>query len=113
MNTPVVPSERSFASRSVPAHLVRGIIGFGLLAGSVALVPVVGLFGLLLAPGGAVALRGCPACWAIGLAQTISRGRLSRACADDRCRPTLRHARPPLSSAAASQEKPLTPRCRS
>jgi hypothetical protein len=84
--------EKSFASRSVPVHLARGAIGFGLLAGSVALIPVVGLFSLLLAPVGVVALRGCPACWAIGLAQTISRGRLERSCVDGRCQVTSRRA---------------------
>jgi hypothetical protein len=85
-------NEKSFASRSVPVHLARGAIGFGLLAGSVALIPVVGLFSLLLAPVGVVALRGCPACWAIGLAQTISRGRLERSCVDGRCQVTSRRA---------------------
>jgi hypothetical protein len=92
MKDPVVPGERSFASRSVPVHLARGVIGFGLLAGSVALIPVVGLFGLLLAPVGVAALRGCPTCWAIGLAQTISRGRLERSCVDGSCRLTPRRA---------------------
>jgi hypothetical protein len=86
--------DRSFASGSVPVHLARGAAGFGLLAGSVALIPLVGLFGLLLAPAGVVLLRGCPTCWAIGLAQTISRGRLERSCADGRCQLTSRSARP-------------------
>ncbi|MDT0347047.1 hypothetical protein RM590_31355 [Streptomyces sp. DSM 44938] len=90
MKNPVVRSGRSFASRSVPVHLARGIVGFGLLAGSVALVPDLGLGGLLLLPAGVVALRGCPACWVIGLAQTMSRGRLERSCADGGCRVGLR-----------------------
>ncbi|WP_280401855.1 hypothetical protein [Nocardia carnea] len=85
MNGPVVQGDRSFTSKSVPVHLWRGVIGFGLIAGSVALVPILGLFSLLLLPVGVVALRGCPACWAIGLAQTISRGRLERSCADGHC----------------------------
>jgi hypothetical protein len=82
--------ERSFASTSAPIHLARGVIGFGLLVGSVALVPIFGLFGLLLLPAGVVALRGCPACWAIGLAQTISRSRLKRSCMDGHCQLTSR-----------------------
>lgn len=94
-----MPGERSFASRSMPVHLARGLIGFGLLAGSVALTPVVGLYSLLLAPVGVAALRGCPTCWAIGLAQTISRGRLERSCADGRCQLTPRRA---MTSAAAA-----------
>jgi hypothetical protein len=51
--------EKSFASRSVPIHLARGVIGIGLLAGSVALIPV-SLCSLLLVPAGVAALRGCP-----------------------------------------------------
>ena len=85
-----MPTHASFAGRSVAAHLVRGIVGFGLLAGSVALIPAVGLASLLLAPVGLVALRGCPACWAVRLAQLLSRGRLERSCADGQCRIAVR-----------------------
>ncbi|MEV0438878.1 hypothetical protein AB0I84_33550 [Streptomyces spectabilis] len=84
---------RSFASTSLPRHLARGALGFGALAGSVLLVPVVGPVGLLPAPLGLLALRGCPLCWAIGLLQTISNGRLRRACGDGRCELSVaRHA---------------------
>ncbi|MFE0150732.1 hypothetical protein ACFWY5_26525 [Nonomuraea sp. NPDC059007] len=76
---------RDFASGSLPRHLVRGVLGFGALAAALALLPVTGLVSLLLAPLGLVALRGCPTCWAIGLVQTISRGRLRRNCVDGRC----------------------------
>lgn len=81
----------SFASASLTAHLVRGIVGFGSLAASLALIPVAGAVALLLLPVGVVALRGCPACWAIGLLQTISRGRLQRSCADGVCHLTARN----------------------
>ena len=64
-------------------------MGFGALIGSVALIPLVGLASLLLAPVGLFALRGCPTCWAIGLAQTISMGRLRRSCVDGRCELTV------------------------
>ncbi|MFJ3514683.1 MULTISPECIES: hypothetical protein [unclassified Streptomyces] len=74
-----------FASSSVPRHLVRGAIGFGSLIGAFALLPLYGPLTLLLAPVGVLALRGCPMCWAIGLAQTLSRGRLRRECTDGRC----------------------------
>ncbi|MFF0739702.1 hypothetical protein ACFYVL_04800 [Streptomyces sp. NPDC004111] len=74
-----------FASASVPRHLLRGVLGFGLIIGSIALVPVAGPAPLLAAPLGLVALRGCPTCWLIGLAQTVSRGRLERKCADGVC----------------------------
>ncbi|MFF8609639.1 hypothetical protein ACF06X_27370 [Streptomyces sp. NPDC015346] len=77
-----------FASSSLPRHLVRGAVGFGALIGAFALMPVLGWPSLLLLPAGALALRGCPMCWTIGLVQTVSRGRLQRSCAEGRC--TLR-----------------------
>ncbi|MFI6642070.1 hypothetical protein [Streptomyces sp. NPDC050504] len=82
--------EGDFSSASLPRHLLRGALGFGTIAGSVALVPFLGPATLLAAPLGLLALKGCPTCWAIGLAQTVSRGRLERACADGVC--TLRRA---------------------
>lgn len=77
--------ETNFASKSVPRHLARGAIGFGLVVGSIALVPVAGPATLLAAPLALIAFRGCPTCWMVGLAQTISRGRLERQCADGVC----------------------------
>jgi hypothetical protein len=77
----------SFTSRTVPVHLARGGLGFGLLIGSVALIQIIGPISVVLFPAGLVALRGCPTCWAIGLAQTISRGRLAKTCHDGSCRP--------------------------
>ncbi|MFF0551861.1 hypothetical protein ACFYUL_23175 [Streptomyces sp. NPDC004311] len=74
-----------FASASVPRHLARGAVGFGSLIAAFALLPVLGPAALLLAPVGVVALRGCPMCWAIGLAETVSRGRLRRECTDGVC----------------------------
>ncbi|MFD5452603.1 hypothetical protein [Streptomyces sp. NPDC127100] len=83
---------KNFASKSVPRHLARGAIGFGLIIGSVALVPVAGPATLLAAPLALVAFRGCPTCWMAGLAQTMSRGRLERRCVDGVC--TLAEASP-------------------
>lgn len=80
-----------FASRSVPRHLARGAIGFGLIIGPIALLPVAGPAILLVTPLALVAFRGCPTCWMVGLAQTVSRGRLERRCTDGAC--TLTHAR--------------------
>ncbi|MER7177072.1 hypothetical protein [Streptomyces mesophilus] len=74
-----------FASKSVPRHLARGALGFGLIIGAIALVPVVGPAALLVAPLALVAFRGCPTCWAVGLVQTVSRGRLERRCQDGVC----------------------------
>ncbi|PPI99154.1 hypothetical protein [Nocardia nova] len=82
----VAGQQKTFASRSVPVHLARGLLGFGLIAASIALIPAAGPAALLLLPAGAVALRGCPTCWLVGLAQTVSRGRIERQCAQGRCR---------------------------
>lgn len=70
-----------FASRTVPEHLVRGMIGFGafILAGALAVlvgawwtVPLaLGLVAVAL-----IAFRGCPLCWSYGLFATLrNRGR--------------------------------------
>ncbi|MFE1267032.1 hypothetical protein [Streptomyces sp. NPDC058758] len=83
-----------FSSSSVPRHLARGALGFGLVIGSVALVPVAGPVALLAAPLALVAFRGCPTCWMVGLAQTISRGRLERRCADGVCTLVKAHPHP-------------------
>jgi hypothetical protein len=74
-----------FASSSVPRHLMRGALGFGLIAVAFALVPSHGPVALLLAPIGVVALRGCPTCWIVGLVETISAGRLKRTCTENGC----------------------------
>lgn len=88
-----------FASTSLPRHLARGVVGFGGLIGSVALIPVAGPVSLLMLPVGAVALRGCPLCWTIGLMQTLSKGRLRRSCEDGQCKLTVagheKHPRDP------------------
>jgi hypothetical protein len=76
------------AGTSLARQLTRGAIGFGLIGAALTLTPSAGPAALLLALPGIVALRGCPMCWIAGLIQTISAGRLERACTDDRC--TLR-----------------------
>ncbi|MER6999761.1 hypothetical protein [Streptomyces sp. NPDC000410] len=88
---PSAATGTNFASASVPRHLARGAIGFGLIIGSIALVPVAGPATLLAAPLALIAFRGCPTCWMVGLAQTISRGRLERRCADGVCTLTKAH----------------------
>lgn len=79
------PEQSAFASTSVPRHLARGAIGFGLIGSAIALVPSLGPGALVLAPPGVVALRGCPTCWMVGLMETISAGRLRRTCTDSGC----------------------------
>jgi hypothetical protein len=83
---PASVSDRgAFASASVTRHLARGAIGFGLIGAALVLTSSIGAIALLLAPLGMVALRGCPTCWTLGLIETVSAGRLRRACGDDGC----------------------------
>ena len=60
------------ASRSVPGHLLRGVLGLILAGVAVALCSVVGPIALTLLPLTAVAWRGCPTCWTIGLFGTLA-----------------------------------------
>lgn len=83
--TPAKPGPPDFASASVARHLARGAVGFGALVGTIVLLPRMWPVAVLLVPVALVALRGCPMCWAIGLAQTITRGRLRRSCEDGMC----------------------------
>ncbi|TCC11860.1 hypothetical protein [Kribbella soli] len=78
----------TFASTSLPRHLVRGVIGFGSLIAAFALLPAIGPVSLLLLPVTLLAFRGCPTCWVIGLIETISRGKLQRDCVDGQCKLT-------------------------
>jgi hypothetical protein len=75
----------NISDTSLPRHLVRGVLGFGTIIGSLVLIPIVGVYIALLAPVGLLVLRGCPTCWAIGLVRIVSRGRLERRCVDGRC----------------------------
>ncbi|MEK9524689.1 hypothetical protein MIU24_35805 [Streptomyces venezuelae] len=99
VSTKAPANDLNFASKSVPRHLARGAIGFGLIIGSIAMVPVAGPATLLAAPLALIAFRGCPTCWMVGLAQTISRGRLERQCVDGVC--TLTKADPAAKTAGA------------
>lgn len=74
-----------FASNSVPRHLIRGVLGFGLIGSAFALTASVGPAGLLLFAPGLLVLRGCPMCWTIGLIATISAGGCERSCTVERC----------------------------
>ncbi|HEY5287898.1 MAG TPA: hypothetical protein VIJ50_12400 [Solirubrobacteraceae bacterium] len=84
------PEQSVLASKSVARHLARGALGFGLIGTAIVLASSAGPAALVLAPFGLLALRGCPTCWCVGLAQTISAGRLERNCAGSDC--SLRRA---------------------
>jgi len=60
------------ASRSVAEHLLRGVLGLILAGVAIVLCSVVGPVALLLLPLTAVAWRGCPTCWTVGLLGTLA-----------------------------------------
>ncbi len=78
-------SAAPFASTSVARHLARGAVGFTLIGAAFALAAGGTPVALALIVPGALALRGCPTCWLVGLAQTISAGRVQRSCRSGRC----------------------------
>ena len=60
-----------FATQTLTGHVIRGAVAFALLYLAIEqqhLLPVASLLTGLLA---LVAMRGCPVCWTIGLAETI------------------------------------------
>ncbi|SDR79959.1 hypothetical protein SAMN04488570_0421 [Nocardioides scoriae] len=77
------PVTRLFASRSVAEHVVRGVVGLVLVVLALAYAGTTAWALLLVVPA-VVAWRGCPTCWALGLAATLSRGRAG--CDDGACR---------------------------
>ena len=60
-----------FATRTVTGHLLRGCAAFLLLYVAVSQQPVRLGLSLLCAVLALVLMRGCPACWATGLVETI------------------------------------------
>ena len=61
-----------FASKSVVAHLVRGIIAAVLIVWALDLLSTEPIFALAAGAAAMVAMRGCPLCWTMGLFETIS-----------------------------------------
>jgi hypothetical protein len=70
-----------FATQTLTGHVIRGAVAFALLYLAIEqqhLHPVASLLAGLLA---LVAMRGCPVCWTIGLAETIrQRYGVTRSC---------------------------------
>lgn len=65
-------SRSPLASSSVHRHVLRGAVGVAAVLGAIVLFGVVGPLSLLLLPVAAVAWRGCPTCWAVGMIGTLS-----------------------------------------
>ena len=58
-------------SRSIAAHLSRGLAGFVLLAVALGYAPRLGWWTLVPAAGALAMFRGCPMCWVAGLVDTV------------------------------------------
>jgi hypothetical protein len=66
-----------FASRSITAHLLRGVVAALLLPWAIANASSQPAMALVSAAAAVVAMRGCPMCWTVGLIDTIA-ARLKR-----------------------------------
>jgi hypothetical protein len=60
------------ASGSIREHLLRGALGLIIAGLAVVLSVVVSPVALTLLPLTAIAWRGCPTCWAVGLLGTLA-----------------------------------------
>ena len=54
-------------ARPVLQHLARGVVGALCVVGALWIAPTFPLVAAFLGVSAAVALRGCPTCWAVGL----------------------------------------------
>jgi hypothetical protein len=66
------PARSPLASSSVHHHLLRGAVGLSAVIGAILLLGVLGPVSLALLPVAAIAWRGCPTCWAVGMMGTLS-----------------------------------------
>jgi hypothetical protein len=79
---PASAQRSPLASGSVREHLFRGAVGVAAAVLAIVLVAVVGPISLLLLLLllTAVAWRGCPTCWTVGLLSTLADDRARRGC---------------------------------
>ena len=78
-----------FASKTLVEHVLRGAVGIGSFAVSAAVAESHPLVALCLIFVALLALRGCPMCWTLGLAQIVA-GKVRgidapNACVDGQC----------------------------
>jgi len=60
-----------FASLTLSGHLIRGAVAFTLLYAAIGQQHAYPIWSVLAGLLALVAMRGCPACWTIGLVETI------------------------------------------
>ena len=84
-----------FASKTISGHLARGALGVGTMAFALSAAAAHPWLPLAALPIALVALRGCPMCWTVGLAQTVVaklRGKSTEGlCLDGSCALPSRH----------------------
>ncbi|MEY4510465.1 MAG: hypothetical protein RLZZ450_2587 [Pseudomonadota bacterium] len=76
-----------FASASVVAHLVRGVLAATLIALAISTHAQFPWLSAAAGVGALVLLRGCPLCWTIGLVETALKGPRSERWRAPRARP--------------------------
>ena len=74
------PRRSPLASSSTSVHLLRGAVGLIAAGLAIALLASVGPLSLALVPLAALAWRGCPTCWTVGLFGTLGDDRARRSC---------------------------------
>lgn len=60
-----------FATQTVPGHLLRGGVAFGLLYAAVSQQHAHPGWSIMMGLLAFIAMRGCPACWTIGLLEAL------------------------------------------
>jgi hypothetical protein len=92
-----------FGSGSVVEHIIRGVLGFGLLGVGLLYSPVLGWWTLAPLAGALMCFRGCPLCWTAVLVETVLHRKAQKVCINGSCGPnphTPISATPPASSAS-------------
>ncbi len=72
-------------SRNTIEHVLRGLVGFGLLTVAVLYSSRLGWWTLAPLAGALLSFRGCPTCWSVGLVETLLSRRARGSCADGTC----------------------------
>ena len=74
-----------FKSGSIIEHIVRGVVGFGLLGVGLLYSAALGWWTLVPLVAALVCFRGCPTCWTAGLVATILHRKARKGCVDGFC----------------------------
>lgn len=64
-----------FGNKSISVHIIRGILGFAAVYGSLATLSTTVWPSVVLLPAALYFLKGCPMCWVAGLIETITMSR--------------------------------------